>query len=231
MKSAATTGSGAGGGGSCGGGGSMSCEDCGNKAKRDCAHKRCRTCCKSRGFHCPTHVKSTWVPVARRRLRQQQHHHHHHLLSLPLSLSSTPSLQHHLTLNSSGPEEVNFPAEVNSLATFRCIRVSSNDNVVDQYAYQTSLNIGGHLFKGILYDQGGGTASGGGENSPVAAINGHQFRHQQLDISTSTTATAAAPPPPPSGANLLYHPSPPSLYSPPFNAFLPGMQFFPHPRP
>lgn len=52
--------------------GGMSCQDCGNQAKKDCAHMRCRTCCKSRGFHCPTHVKSTWVPAAKRRERQQQ---------------------------------------------------------------------------------------------------------------------------------------------------------------
>lgn len=58
-----------------GGGGSSSssvatCQDCGNQAKKDCSHRRCRTCCKSRGFDCSTHVKSTWVPAARRRERQ-----------------------------------------------------------------------------------------------------------------------------------------------------------------
>ncbi|XP_042403744.1 protein EXPRESSION OF TERPENOIDS 1-like isoform X2 [Zingiber officinale] len=53
-------------------GGGMSCQDCGNQAKKDCAHLRCRTCCKSRGFPCPTHVKSTWVSAAKRRERQQQ---------------------------------------------------------------------------------------------------------------------------------------------------------------
>ncbi|RWW48262.1 hypothetical protein BHE74_00045687 [Ensete ventricosum] len=55
-----------------GGSGGMSCQDCGNQAKKDCPHMRCRTCCKSRGFQCPTHVKSTWVPAAKRRERQQQ---------------------------------------------------------------------------------------------------------------------------------------------------------------
>ncbi|KAG0473229.1 hypothetical protein HPP92_015086 [Vanilla planifolia] len=58
--------------GSRGIGAGMSCQDCGNQAKKDCTHLRCRTCCKSRGFHCPTHVKSTWVPAAKRRERQQQ---------------------------------------------------------------------------------------------------------------------------------------------------------------
>lgn len=57
---------------SSGGGGGPSCQDCGNQAKKDCAHMRCRTCCKSRGLECPTHVKSTWVPAAKRRERQQQ---------------------------------------------------------------------------------------------------------------------------------------------------------------
>lgn len=52
--------------------GSMNCQDCGNQAKKDCPHMRCRTCCKSRGFDCQTHVKSTWVPAAKRRERQAQ---------------------------------------------------------------------------------------------------------------------------------------------------------------
>lgn len=54
------------------GSGGMSCQDCGNQAKKDCSHSRCRTCCKSRGYHCATHVKSTWVPASKRRERQQQ---------------------------------------------------------------------------------------------------------------------------------------------------------------
>lgn len=53
-------------------GGGISCQDCGNQAKKDCSHMRCRTCCKSRGFQCSTHIKSTWVPAAKRRERQQQ---------------------------------------------------------------------------------------------------------------------------------------------------------------
>jgi LRP1 type putative zinc finger protein len=55
-----------------GGRAGTSCQDCGNNAKKDCPHMRCRTCCRSRGFSCPTHVKSTWVPAAKRRERQQQ---------------------------------------------------------------------------------------------------------------------------------------------------------------
>ncbi|PIM97738.1 hypothetical protein CDL12_29789 [Handroanthus impetiginosus] len=55
-----------------GGSEGMNCQDCGNQAKKDCPHLRCRTCCKSRGFQCQTHVKSTWVPAAKRRERQQQ---------------------------------------------------------------------------------------------------------------------------------------------------------------
>jgi LRP1 type putative zinc finger protein len=63
---------GAGGGGTGEGRAGTSCQDCGNNAKKDCVNMRCRTCCRSRGFSCPTHVKSTWVPAAKRRERQQQ---------------------------------------------------------------------------------------------------------------------------------------------------------------
>ena len=50
----------------------MNCQDCGNQAKKDFPYMRCRTCCKSRGFDYQTHVKSTWVPAAKRRERQAQ---------------------------------------------------------------------------------------------------------------------------------------------------------------
>ncbi|XP_047336204.1 protein SHI RELATED SEQUENCE 8-like [Impatiens glandulifera] len=50
----------------------INCQDCGNQAKKDCSHLRCRSCCKSRGFDCQTHLKSTWVPAAKRRDRLQQ---------------------------------------------------------------------------------------------------------------------------------------------------------------
>ncbi len=49
--------------------GSSACQECGNQAKKDCSYQRCRTCCKSRGFECSTHLKSTWVPAAKRRER------------------------------------------------------------------------------------------------------------------------------------------------------------------
>ncbi|PWZ11917.1 Protein SHORT INTERNODES [Zea mays] len=58
-------------GGSGSGSGGATCQDCGNQAKKGCAHSRCRTCCNSRGFECDTHVRSTWVPAARRRERLQ----------------------------------------------------------------------------------------------------------------------------------------------------------------
>ncbi|PPD86169.1 hypothetical protein GOBAR_DD16887 [Gossypium barbadense] len=52
-------------------------------------------------------------------------------------------------------ELAQFPSEVNSPAVFRCVKVNAMDEVdEDQLAYQTAVNIGGHVFKGILYDQG-----------------------------------------------------------------------------
>ena len=51
------------------------CHDCGNQAKKECSYSRCRTCCKNKGFHCQTHIKSTWTPVdnIRRRHIPQNH--------------------------------------------------------------------------------------------------------------------------------------------------------------
>ncbi|XP_038899824.1 protein EXPRESSION OF TERPENOIDS 1-like [Benincasa hispida] len=145
------------GGGSGGGGGGINCQDCGNQAKKDCSHLRCRTCCKSRGFHCQTHVKSTWVPAAKRREREQQRH--QQLRADQLSAQTIhkshrenqPSLTPTIT---SGLELGNFQSEFNSSAVFRCVKVSAIDNVEEELAYQTTVNIGGHMFKGILYDQG-----------------------------------------------------------------------------
>ncbi|CAM8912974.1 unnamed protein product [Rhodiola kirilowii] len=137
----------------------VACHDCGNQAKRDCVYMRCRTCCKTRGFRCQTHVKSTWVPAYRRRHSSHQDP----LLFDAASTSQQPDQQQLSVLNprrpqnpTSGVEEgLMFPPEITSSAIFRCVVVrSSENNVVEQYAYQTAVSIGGHLFKGILYDQG-----------------------------------------------------------------------------
>ncbi|GER42488.1 SHI-related sequence 7 [Striga asiatica] len=142
-----------------GSGDGSSCRDCGNQAKKDCAHLRCRTCCKGRGLPCPTHVRSTWVPAAKRRLPAGG--------EIPKRLRDSPS-----AAGAAGSEAGHFPAELNSPAVFRCVRVSPMDEGGDeQLAYQTAVKIGGHVFKGILYNQGsekklpGGGGGGGGEST------------------------------------------------------------------
>ncbi|TXG52142.1 hypothetical protein EZV62_021311 [Acer yangbiense] len=271
MRPGSSSGGGGGGGGSGSGGGGMNCQDCGNQAKKDCPHMRCRTCCKSRGFQCQTHVKSTWVPAAKRRERQhqlaalqrqhqnQQHHQQQNQQeqeqdqqqqfrgenpkrqrenqgdTSTTSTTTTPSLACTTllpTTNTGLELSQQLPPEVNSPAVFRCVRVSAMDDVEEQFAYQTAVNIGGHVFKGILYDQGpenrynpGG--SGGGESS--------HHHHQQLNLITAgtTTNTAAAattvnPNNPSSAAAAAL--IDPSAYPPPFNAFMAGTQYFPPPR-
>ena len=101
-----------------------------------------------------------------------------------------------------GLEETdNFPPEVRATATFHVVRVSSTVNVDgvdqshDQYAYQTAVSIGGHVFKGILYDQGpeGSTSTstrttycltGAGDRSTLAGGFHHHDHHDtnQLPI-------------------------------------------------
>ncbi|KAJ6409301.1 hypothetical protein OIU84_008907 [Salix udensis] len=171
------------GSGSLGGNSSSSatttCQDCGNQAKKDCSHRRCRTCCKSRGFDCVTHVKSTWVPAARRRERQ--------LMSTagggagstgstsglkkPRLISSQTTTSHTSTSNttrsydtSSSHQDAGFkerlPGQVTAPATFRCVRVTAVEDGEDEFAYQAVVKIGGHVFKGFLYDQGVETRDG-----------------------------------------------------------------------
>ncbi|KAI3861592.1 hypothetical protein MKW98_000544 [Papaver atlanticum] len=228
-------------------GGTKSCQDCGNQAKKDCVHMRCRTCCKSRGFPCQTHVKSTWVPASRRRERQQQlqalqeqqqqqlrgdHHARVRERENPKRLRENPNsstlVAHRIpTHHTSGLEVGNFPAELNSSAVFRCVRVSGIEETDEQYAYQTAVNIGGHLFKGILYDQGPDSHYVHGESSSAGA-GGSGAMYQQRNLITdstttanTTTVTVAA------SASLL---DSTSLYPTPLNAFMAGTHFFPPPR-
>lgn len=133
----------------------------------------------------------------------------------------------------------NFPSEVSSEAVFRCVRVSAIDDAEDQYAYQAAVNIGGHVFKGILYDQGtenqymataGDTSSGGGSVSGTGI--------QQLNLitgpssTTPTTTSAAVGGGSGSGGGGGGGGSflDPSLFPVPISSFMAGTQFFPPPR-
>ncbi|KEH20397.1 putative transcription factor STY-LRP1 family [Medicago truncatula] len=212
----------------------ISCQDCGNQAKKDCPHMRCRTCCKSRGFQCQTHVKSTWVPASRRRERQQQ------LSSSPLQrdISKRPRDGSNALVSTrnfhTGLEEANFPAVVSSPAEFRCVRVSSIDDADDRYAYQTAVNIGGHLFKGILYDFGPESSTNNSNNNSNYNNSNYMIGEtsggggvgvaQPLNLIADSDTTVVA------SSGALVDPS--SLYSAPINAFMTasGTQFFPRPR-
>ncbi|XP_010536380.1 PREDICTED: protein SHI RELATED SEQUENCE 5 [Tarenaya hassleriana] len=242
--------------------GGMNCQDCGNQAKKDCAHMRCRTCCKSRGFQCQTHVKSTWVPAAKRRERQAQLAALQHQqggscrgdnakrLHEPSGEggdtddgkeldhgvgASALAVTRVVNANSSGLEIGHFPPEVSSPAVFRCVRVSSIDDEDEEYAYQTAVNIGGHIFKGILYDQGPDHSHNGYNSSPkaTAAANANaasgSSQHLNLLASTANAVTTAVT----AGNNNNNASSwldSASLYPAPLNAFIAGTPFFPPPR-
>ncbi|KAG2244806.1 hypothetical protein Bca52824_093372 [Brassica carinata] len=150
--------------------GTATCQDCGNQAKKECKQRRCRTCCKSRGFDCSTHVKSTWVSAARRRERQvmpttstssgtkkprivgsqqqQQATSHTSTSNTPPQSFDTSSSQ-----KDGGSREA-WPGQVRAAAVFKCVRVTAVEDGDDEYAYQAVVKIGGHIFKGFLYDQG-----------------------------------------------------------------------------
>ncbi|KAI3464890.1 hypothetical protein Pfo_021553 [Paulownia fortunei] len=230
-----------------GGNEGINCQDCGNQAKKDCVHLRCRTCCKSRGFHCQTHVKSTWVPAAKRRERQQQ------LSALqqdqqqltirgenPKRLRENPGggggggvstlacTTSRLPATTSGFELGHFPPELNSPAVFRCVRVSAVDDAEEHLAYQTAVNIGGHVFKGLLYDQGPESRYPGGGGESSSGCGGSQQQPLDLIAAAATTSAAAATA---STSNPNITMLDPSIYPTPLSAFMAGTQFFPPPRP
>ncbi|PQQ17503.1 protein LATERAL ROOT PRIMORDIUM 1 [Prunus yedoensis var. nudiflora] len=192
----------------------MTCQDCGNQAKKDCTHRRCRTCCKSRGFDCATHVKSTWVPAARRRERQLMsgaagggagsNSGSTSSAKKPRLIGASQTTTSHTSTSNTTPprsydtssshQDAGFkeslPSQVRAPAVFKCVRVTAVEDGDDEYAYQAVVKIGGHVFKGFLYDQGvesregfpniselhlgggGGTSGGGnggrnGASSPI----------------------------------------------------------------
>ncbi|KAI3875514.1 hypothetical protein MKX03_002400 [Papaver bracteatum] len=222
-------------------GGTISCQGCGNQAKKDCVHMRCRTCCKSRGFPCQTHVKSTWVPASRRRERQQQlqalQEQQQQQLRVrerenPKRLRENPNsstlVAHRIpTHHTSGLEVGNFPAELNSSAVFRCVMVSGIEETDEQYAYQTAVNIGGHLFQGILYDQGPDSHYVHGESSSAGA-GGSGAMYQPRNLITDSTTTANTTTVTVAESASLLDSA--SLFPTPLNAFMAGTHFFPPPR-
>lgn len=47
-----------------------------------------------------------------------------------------------------------LPAEAREHAVFKCVRLTGVNDGQEEYAYQTVVKIGGHIYKGMLYDQG-----------------------------------------------------------------------------
>lgn len=173
---------------------SNTCQDCGNQAKKDCFHMRCRTCCKSRGFDCPTHVKSTWVPAARRRERQQQQQQQEEgsrrniptKRQRPASIipDAAPPPAHSVAAQVLSVKET-LPAEVRGQTVFKCVKVTAIEDGEDEYAYQATVKIGGHIFKGVLYDQGLDTSIG-----PSSSLADHQLGGRSM-ASTSAMVDPA----------------------------------------
>ncbi|KAM6554787.1 hypothetical protein CsatB_015549 [Cannabis sativa] len=175
------------------------------------------------------------------------------ITTTPIPSSSTPGF---------GKEEElaqNFPAEVKTTATFQVVRVSSRVNVNgidqnhDQYAYQTAVTIGGHVFKGILYDQGfqqiinnnNKTVAGAGDRTTTAGEgfdHHHHQQQQQLPIDYFVSVNKSHDDVDDGGGRGLigtvgssstisssYHQLPLNMFGS-TNAFInnPGMQFFPN---
>ncbi|KAJ0239211.1 Protein SHI RELATED SEQUENCE 3 [Hirschfeldia incana] len=194
------------------------CEDCGNQAKKECVYMRCRTCCKTKAFHCQTHIKSTWVPAYRRSQKQ--------LLQTQtqpqekrLSTISPKRLREHQPSSSPSSSGVrintttgHFPVELSSVADFRCVKVSSIEDGKEQYAYQTTVNIGGHVFRGILHDQGLEKVVVDHQSTHHYDPHHHQLHNKHHDQELL----------PPSSSSC------PSMITSPFTDFMSGTRFSSH---
>ncbi|OEL20818.1 hypothetical protein BAE44_0018163 [Dichanthelium oligosanthes] len=151
------------------GGGITRCRDCWLRAKADCAHRCCSNCCSGRGFVCPAHVKSSsHAPAPQCSERSQQM-----LASLAASASTPaavaptrkrkrPRALHSVATPTTTSSSVGQPTATATVpemlarevsldaVLFRRVRLGPGAEV----AYHTSVTIGGHVFRGILYDVG-----------------------------------------------------------------------------
>ncbi|CDY67534.1 BnaC08g48470D, partial [Brassica napus] len=135
--------------------------------------------------------------------------------------------------NASGLEVGDFPAEVSSPAVFRCVRVSSVEDGEEEFAYQTAVSIGGHVFKGILYDNGPGSIGGGSYNVGESSSGGGGAQQMNLITAGSVTVATASSSTPNAGGiggSSAAYTDPAALYPTPINTFMAGTQFFPNPR-
>lgn len=92
-----------------------------------------------------------------------------------------------------------LPGQIRAPAVFKCVRVTAVEDGQDEYAYQAVVKIGGHVFKGFLYDQGlenrdvypnlselhlgGGAGNGSGGGGGGAGRNGVSSSSPMLDPS------------------------------------------------
>ncbi|KFK34683.1 hypothetical protein AALP_AA5G177900 [Arabis alpina] len=137
------------------------CKDCGNRAKKECLFERCRTCCKSRGYHCVTHVKSTWIPSS-----SSSSQHHRTATSLSSSdrkkkLRIDPSDKATVLIvpTTTSRQETSFkeglPGKIEAPAVFKRTRVTAiSNNEQAEIGYQATVTISGHVFKGFLHYYG-----------------------------------------------------------------------------
>lgn len=119
-----------------------------------------------------------------------------------------------------------FPAEVNADAMFRCVRVSPVDEAEEEFAYQTTVSIAGHLFKGVLYDHG---SAGPGELPSSSSSRYQLLTHGEGSSSPATTGAA----PTANASDVANTATTAELLEPyptPLSAFVAGTPFFQHQR-
>nr|XP_043616312.1 protein SHI RELATED SEQUENCE 5-like [Erigeron canadensis] len=226
--------------------GNQAKKDCQHKRCRTCCRSRglpCKTHIKSTWVSAATR---------RERLQQQQlslssmsphqppHNDHHEQLSL-MTISGGAGLDDHQQINHHRQHSgfamptttthlpntsgFHFPEEVRSRSSlFQCVRVRDMDNKTHEHqlAYQTSINVGGHVFNGILYDHGPAAA----DHDHISHYNYNNV-NQLMQVGESSSSTRRH-----QQETTVMEPSSSSssIYQAPFCSFMAGTQYFPPPR-
>ena len=132
-------------------------------------------------------------------------------------------------LSNLGLEKFKFPAVMSPMASFSCVQVRSIDGTVNEIAYQATVNIGGHVFSGLLYDQGPEQSfnAKGGNIGPLD----QQQNLNLWSVSIHTTRDGASATMPPLSATAAQEPFFPPPHPFPLASFRPDMTYMSHPKP
>lgn len=114
------------------------------------------------------------------------------------------------------------------MALFSCVQVRSMDDTLNEIGYQTSVNIGGRVFSGLLYDQGPEQSFNARGDNIDPLDQQQNLNLRSVSIHTRDGASATLPP---LSATATQEPLFPPPHPFPLTSFRPYMTYMSHPKP